>query len=272
MDEKFKIILTELSRRLQALYGLRLIRLILYGSQARGDAKPGSDIDVLVVLEGPVNPFEEIHRTGKSVAELSLAYDEVVSCVFISSEQYEREQSPLLINVRREGITAWSSSQADSPLTQYKLRKNRGDYLTGTKGSGDSSQRSPLMTPEQLALLGKANDSLKAARLLADQGFYDFATSRAYYAMFYVASALLLGQGFTFSKHSTVVALFGQHLAKTGQVPIEFHQYLIEAMKVRHVGDYTTKPVDSAEARLQITRAEQFLELAQQHLDPTPPP
>ena len=40
------------------------------------------------------------------------------------------------------------------------------------------------MTAEQEALLHKARDSLKAARMLADQEFYDFAVSRAYYTMF----------------------------------------------------------------------------------------
>jgi uncharacterized protein (UPF0332 family) len=44
------------------------------------------------------------------------------------------------------------------------------------------------VTSDQLALLQKASDSLKAAKLLADQGFYDFAASRAYYSMFYIAN------------------------------------------------------------------------------------
>jgi len=42
------------------------------------------------------------------------------------------------------------------------------------------------MTPEQDALLRKARSSLLAARTLADQAFYDFAVSRAYYTMFYL--------------------------------------------------------------------------------------
>ena len=43
------------------------------------------------------------------------------------------------------------------------------------------------MTQEQQALLDKARDSVRSARLLASDGLYDFAVSRAYYAMFYVA-------------------------------------------------------------------------------------
>jgi uncharacterized protein (UPF0332 family) len=47
------------------------------------------------------------------------------------------------------------------------------------------------MTPDQLLLIQKAQASVRAAKLLADQELYDFAVSRAYYAMFYVAKANL---------------------------------------------------------------------------------
>ena len=51
------------------------------------------------------------------------------------------------------------------------------------------------MTPEQEGLLTKAHRSLEAAKTLKQGGFNEFAVSRAYYAMFYVASALLEGGG-----------------------------------------------------------------------------
>lgn len=102
--EKLNQVLADLRRQLNKLYGSRLVRLVLYGSQARGDALPGSDVDVLVVLAGQVDPTIEIERATPITAALSLEHDIVISCVYISEERYIQENSPLLLNVRREGI------------------------------------------------------------------------------------------------------------------------------------------------------------------------
>jgi predicted nucleotidyltransferase len=99
-------IVFELRQNFEALYGERLANMVLFGSHARGDADPGSDIDIMVILEGVVNPGKEIARTGDITAELSLKYDVMVSCIFMPSTRFATEQSPLLMNVRREGITA----------------------------------------------------------------------------------------------------------------------------------------------------------------------
>lgn len=104
MNEKLRSILMELRNRLSDLYGDRLADLILFGSQARGDAEEGSDIDVLVVLEGEVNSSAEIERTGGFVASICLQHDVVISCVFMDQEHYLRRNGPLLRNIRREGI------------------------------------------------------------------------------------------------------------------------------------------------------------------------
>jgi uncharacterized protein (UPF0332 family) len=118
------------------------------------------------------------------------------------------------------------------------------------------------MTPEQEALLKKAQESIKAAQLLADNQLYDFAVSRAYYAMFYVVEALLLGEGLSFSKHSAVIAAFGLHFTKTGRTPADFHRYLIEGQASRNIGDYDpVSTLTNDQAEEQIRRAEVFLEL-----------
>jgi predicted nucleotidyltransferase len=104
VSKKLQRILAELRRRFEALYGPRLVRMVLYGSQARGDADPGSDIDVLVVLAGEVEPCEEIGRTLDDVAGLSLENDVVIACVFMDEQRFTTRNGPLLRNIRHEGI------------------------------------------------------------------------------------------------------------------------------------------------------------------------
>jgi len=103
MNDKLTL-LAELRRRFETLYGERLVQMILFGSQARGDAEPGSDVDVLVVLKDPVHVGEEVHRTIDLVADLSLQHNEVISCVFLGENRFKHRDGPLLRNVRKEGI------------------------------------------------------------------------------------------------------------------------------------------------------------------------
>jgi len=127
------------------------------------------------------------------------------------------------------------------------------------------------MTGDQAALLRKAGESLRAAKLLAGEKLYDFAVSRAYYSMFYVAEALLLGKGLSFSKHSAVLAAFGEHFTKTGIVPAHFHKYLLDGEDSRHIGDYDIGPGLSAdEANEQIAHAREFIDLSERVIGSTP--
>lgn len=103
--------LHELKIGLKELYGDRLAYIRLYGSQARNEATPDSDIDILVVLHGKVEPCTEISNTGEIIAKLSLQYDTVLSCLFIGEKEYLNHISPLLLNIRREGITLYDHRQ-----------------------------------------------------------------------------------------------------------------------------------------------------------------
>lgn len=97
-------ILQSLKNYLQEEYRDRLDRVILFGSQAREEATEDSDIDVLVVLDDPVHASEEINRTSQFVAELCLEHNLLISRLFLPKSRFEAENSPLLVNIRREGI------------------------------------------------------------------------------------------------------------------------------------------------------------------------
>ena len=65
------------------------------------------------------------------------------------------------------------------------------------------------MTAEQEAFLKKVKSSIGAAKSLLADEYYEYAIARAYYAMFYLAQALLLGKGLTFSNHDSTLGAFG---------------------------------------------------------------
>lgn len=104
MNSDVEQIISELRLGLQAEYGDRLVKLIVFGSAARGEAHLDSDIDVLVVLKGPIRPGVEIARVGKLKTELCLRHGRVVSCVFMELERFLHRNGPLLRNIRREGV------------------------------------------------------------------------------------------------------------------------------------------------------------------------
>ena len=116
------------------------------------------------------------------------------------------------------------------------------------------------MNETQKQLLSKAEKSLEASKYLYQGNYYDFAVARAYYTMFYLASALLEGDNLSFSKHSAVISAFGREFAKKDRIPREFHRYLKEAQDLRNLGDYGELNLISAEEiEQQIQRSEEFL-------------
>lgn len=98
-------IITLLKLWFSQYYQENLHQLILYGSQARGDAQKYSDIDILIVLKRAFNYRQELNNTSDIICDLSLKYDTVVSRAFISQESFEKDNTPFLLNIRREGIT-----------------------------------------------------------------------------------------------------------------------------------------------------------------------
>lgn len=87
---------------LRELYGERLKQVLLFGSWARGDAHPESDIDLLVVLDRIESRREERERMSHILWEHSLANHTIVTEVPVSEDELEAAEIPLLMQVREE--------------------------------------------------------------------------------------------------------------------------------------------------------------------------
>jgi len=97
-------ILAELKSRLKALYGDSLKQLILYGSRARGDALPDSDIDVMAVVDDYATAKRLHEEELDIVVDLSARHNCVISLLHLTPERYATAMMPLHINLRKEGV------------------------------------------------------------------------------------------------------------------------------------------------------------------------
>ena len=122
------------------------------------------------------------------------------------------------------------------------------------------------MNAEVASLLDKARRGLIAARRDLDRGDLDFAASRAYYAMFHAAVAMLRLRQMAFSRHSAVIAAFGREFVVKGPIAKEHHAALIEAFEVRQLADYSPgMGVGEPKARRLLQQAEAFVRAVETH-------
>lgn len=94
--------LQELRRELEELYGDRLKGLCLFGSHARGDAEPDSDVDVAVVLDDYDSVWQEIRRMSQVATRLSLQADVLFAEMPIREADWLNQRSLFLRNIRRD--------------------------------------------------------------------------------------------------------------------------------------------------------------------------
>lgn len=101
--------LAEARLALSRLYGDRLVRAVLYGSYARGEAHSESDIDVLVVLRDPVDDYPEIKRLVDISMDLWERFGVDLHLMPFSASRYLDSAHPLMMNVHDEGVELQSA-------------------------------------------------------------------------------------------------------------------------------------------------------------------
>ena len=105
MEANIQRILKKLQKALLARYGAKLSQVILFGSQARGEASADSDIDVLVVLEDQTEDFaREYENWSDWVSDELLDSGELINLIITSHQRYNSVKSPLYLNIHSEGV------------------------------------------------------------------------------------------------------------------------------------------------------------------------
>jgi uncharacterized protein (UPF0332 family) len=116
------------------------------------------------------------------------------------------------------------------------------------------------MKDEVCRYLNKADHAMEVAEDLLGGGHAPDAASKIYYAMYYVAQALLKNEGIDVIKHSAVEAAFGYYFAKPGRIDPKFHKMLINARKIREIADYDIdEEIVEPVASLKIDEGKAFL-------------
>jgi predicted nucleotidyltransferase len=100
---RIEIIIDEFKREISRLEGFELQKMLLFGSYARDDAVEGSDIDILLIFKNKVS--SELTDKIRGISNvLSLKYDTVISEFLFSEDEFQKYNTPFLLNVKREGI------------------------------------------------------------------------------------------------------------------------------------------------------------------------
>ncbi|NJL47565.1 MAG: HEPN domain-containing protein [Leptolyngbyaceae cyanobacterium SM2_5_2] len=118
------------------------------------------------------------------------------------------------------------------------------------------------------ANLDRAISSLQAAKLLLSSNFSNDAVSRAYYAAFHAASALLLSRDLAFGSHTGVLRAVSLHFVKTGALDKQYGRDLNWLAELRQTADYgELRNLSMADAQEAVEKAERFVQEVRYFLD-----
>ena len=97
-------VLAKFRAAMATLYGARIERVVLYGSRARGDARPDSDYDIAVFLKDLSSRWRE----GRGIADVELAIMDdagaIVNAMLHPAGSWRDTSSPLMSEIRRDGL------------------------------------------------------------------------------------------------------------------------------------------------------------------------
>lgn len=114
--------------------------------------------------------------------------------------------------------------------------------------------------------IGRSEHYIQVAEDLAKLSYWDDVISRAYYAMFHTATAVLLSRDISRSSHHALNSAFGEYIAKPGLMNPKFHRYLLDGFSARSDSDNEPVTETSEKSALQmIEQASEFLQAEKEY-------
>ena len=99
-------LMKRMKQSLAEAFGDRLRGIVLYGSEARGDARDDSDIDLLALLDGPVSFGRDLETCTDALYPLVLELERPIHAKPVDFRSYEAQEFAVYRNARKEGILA----------------------------------------------------------------------------------------------------------------------------------------------------------------------
>ncbi|MDH5186611.1 MAG: nucleotidyltransferase domain-containing protein [candidate division WOR-3 bacterium] len=106
MNDRIRQLVNQIKEQLVKMYEDKIKQVILYGSYVRGEANKDSDIDILVLVDESLNPFEVRKSLSDLLFDILLEKGELISVIAVPERFYENYNSPFIINVKKEGVAA----------------------------------------------------------------------------------------------------------------------------------------------------------------------
>ena len=206
--------------------------LILYGSHARGEATPDSDIDLFLVYDDVTAEQEQ------SLKEFSAEMPDALSRAHLflyraDALAQHNGLSPLIYNVANQGIV-----MGGAPVPKLEIDRRH-------------------VAERNMEL---AKEDLQVARLNLDHNFFRKSISASYYAVLYAADAALATKGFVPQSHEGTHSLFGYHFIRKGLVDAKLKGLVKRAKDVRIKADYERDVVFTRQdAERWLERAQEFV-------------
>ena len=223
--------------------------IVLYGSKARGDGDPESDIDLLVLTSRPLDN-EEQSGMWSHLHDISMRFDVLLSPLTVEARSWREgvhSVLPIHTEVEREGV--WYVDRTVEPRPDRTPPPASQVLLS-------APSREALAKQVVDELMRMAEEAIAIARADIDAGRRRCAINRAYYAAFYAVSAVLLGRARHFVKHAGVRTALHHDLVHTGLLAAKHGKAYDELFEIRLIADYTVTGIDADQAARSLSQAE----------------